>query len=78
MYLLSDNAVVPLSEEVVLLVELPLVLADGDIEALLLEVGLLLLAYGGFLQNLGPHCSKRDGEFCTPNTQHAQFSIVLI
>ena len=49
MYLLSDNAVVPLSEEVVLLVKLPFVLSNGDVEALLLKVGLLLLAYGGFL-----------------------------
>ena len=49
MHLLSDDAVVPFSKEVVFLVELPFVLSNGDVEALLLKVRLLLLAYSGFL-----------------------------
>lgn len=49
---LSDDAVAALSEEVVLFVKLSLVLADGHVEALLLEVRLLLLADGGFFQHL--------------------------
>lgn len=48
----GDAVARALPEELVLLVELPLVLADGDVEALLLEVRLLLLTDGGLLQHL--------------------------
>ena len=50
--LLSDDAVAAFSEEVVLLVKLPLVLPDGHVETLLLKVRLLLLTDGGLLQHL--------------------------
>lgn len=50
--ILSDDAVVAFSEEIILFVKFSLVLSDGDIEALLLKVRLLFLTDGGLLQHL--------------------------
>lgn len=53
---LPDDAVAALSEELVLFVKLPLIFSDGHVEALLLEVRLLLLPDGGLLQHLRDAC----------------------
>lgn len=51
-HLISDDAVVALSEEVILFVKLSLVLSDCHIKALLFKVRLLLLPHGGLFKHL--------------------------
>lgn len=51
-HFISDDAITSFSEKVIFFVKLSLVLSDGHIETLLLEVGLLLFTDGGLLQHL--------------------------
>lgn len=51
-FILSNDAVAAFSEEVVLFVKFSLILSNGHIKALLLEVWFLFLPDGGFFQHL--------------------------